>query len=43
MPVKVTDINTMVQLRKKALPKTYKDRMQQKAERERQEYAEKLE
>jgi hypothetical protein len=36
-------MNTMVQLRKKAQPKTYKDRMQQKAENQRQQFVDKLE
>ena len=40
--VKVTDLNTMVQIRKKAAPKTYKDKLAFKAEKQRQDYLQKV-
>ena len=43
MPVKVADLNSMVIIRKKAPPRTYKERLAHKAEKQRLLYKEKLE
>ncbi len=42
MAVKVTDLNTMVQIRKKPAPKTYKDKLAHKAEKQRQAFVNKV-
>ena len=42
MPVKVADLNSMVIIRKKAPPRTYKERLAHKAEKQRQAYKDKL-
>jgi len=42
MAVKVADLNTMVQIRKKPPPKTYKDKLAHKAEKQRQAFISKV-
>lgn len=42
MPVKVADLNSMVVIRKKAPPRTYKEKLLHKAEKQRQQYREQL-
>lgn len=42
MPIKVADLNSMVQIRKRAPARTFKEKQYARAEKERQAYADKL-